>query len=136
MNKQLPRNSASGGSTAVDVSSLKMISNEFNGLRKTFASRAVYRSLLYVLKVAMRANSKRFQTTHDICKFYLHLYTDQQQSKFSVCYLAMEVQSEISCVHHLFSVIHAFLFLVELVLAERDSKNAVVSFFLSVGPSL
>ena len=80
----------------------------------------------------MRAKRKRFQTTHDICKFYLHLYTDQQQSKFSVSYLAMELQSEISCVHHLFSVIYAFLFLVELVLAERDSKNAVVS----VGPSL
>ena len=80
----------------------------------------------------MRAKRKRFQTTHDICKFYLHLYTDQQQSKFSVAYLAMELQSEISCVHHLFSVIYAFLFLVELVLAERDSKNAVVS----VGPSL
>ena len=85
----------------------------------------------------MRAKSKRFQSTHDIRKFYLHLYTDQQQSKFSVSYLAMEVQSEISCVHHLFSVINAFLFLVELGLAERDSKNAVVSFFfLSVGPSL
>ena len=55
-----------------------------------FASRTVYRSLLYVLKVAMRAKSKRIQTTHNICKFYLHLYKDQQESKFSVSYLAMD----------------------------------------------
>ena len=142
MNKHLSRTSASGASTAVQLMFLvwKWSPTNLMVLEKLsvsklwffcphFASRTVYRSLLYVLKVAMGAKRKRFQTTHDICKFYLHLYTDQQQSKFSVSYLAMELQSKISCVHHLFSVIYAFLFLVELVLAERDSKNGVVSFF-------
>ena len=61
----------------------------------------------------MRAKSKRIQTTHDICKFYLHLYTNQQQmNNRSLAFpiLLWTVQSEISCVHHLFSVIYAFLF--------------------------
>ena len=39
-------------------------------------------------------------------------------------------------VHYSSWKIYVIPLLVELALAERDSKNAVVSFFLSVGPSL
>ena len=143
MNKQLSRTSAPGASTAVQLmflvwkwSRITLMVLEKRSVSKIwflslhFASRTVYRSLLYVLKVAMRAKSKRIQTTHDICKFYLHLYTNQQQmNNRSLAFpiLLWTVQSEIYCVHHLFSVIYAFLFnVVRLLLVgifERLAKT-------------
>ena len=79
-----------------------------NGLRKTFgikimivyprfASRMVYKSLLYIFKVAMRAKTQRFQITRDISKFYLH-HARQINSNRSLVFsiLLRIVQSEIS----------------------------------------
>ena len=61
----------------------------------------------------MRAKSKRIQTTYDICKFYLHLHTQISNNQSLVFPILLRtVQSEISCVHHLFSVNCAFLFFV------------------------
>ena len=113
----------------IQVSCLKIISNEFNGLRKSFrikimifpprfASGTVYRLLWYVFKVAMHAKSKRFQITRDICKFYLHLH---RSTMFSI--LVWTIQSEISYI--IYSLFYAFLFFVVhfVIIFERLTKT-------------
>ena len=77
-----------------------------------FPSRTVYRSLLYVFKVAMRTKSKRFQTTHDLMQLLLASTQINNNRSLAFPILLRMVQSQMSCVYHLFSVIYVFLFFV------------------------
>ena len=120
----------------IQVSCLKIISNEFNGLRKSFrikimifpphfASGTVYRLLWYVFKVAMHAKRKRFQITRDICKFYLHLH---RSTMFSI--LVWTIQSEISYI--IYSLFYAFLFFVVRFVVIFDRLTKTIQFLRKI----
>ena len=102
MNKHLSWTSAPGASTAVQLMffCLKMILNEFNGLKKTFGIKNMIspRILLLELFIGRFCLFLKLWCMQKARGFKLHMtyanftciYTDQQQSKFSISYIATD----------------------------------------------